>query len=82
MASLEQVKDLLKNTLELDDSFDSSDEETLLLGNIAELDSMAVISVITALEENFGIVVDDDDISGETFESIGSLIKFLKSKEN
>ncbi len=80
MASLEQIKQLLKEALELDDSFNSSDEETLLLGNIPEFDSMAVVSVITALEETFDIIVDDDDISGETFETIGSLVKFVNSK--
>ena len=54
--------------------------DTALLGNIPEFDSMAVVSVITALEDNFGIVVEDDDISGETFETLGSLAGFVDSK--
>ena len=46
---------------------------TLLLGASPELDSMAVATLITGLEERFGITVDDDDIDGETFATVGVL---------
>lgn len=51
-----------------------------LLGAIPELDSMAVVSLITALEERFGLVADDDDIDGGTFATVGSLVDFVASK--
>jgi acyl carrier protein len=51
-----------------------------LLGAIPELDSMAVVSLITSLEERFGIVIDDDDIDGSTFETVGSLVDFVAGK--
>lgn len=54
--------------------------ETLLLGAIPELDSMAVASLITTLEEQFGLVVDDDDMDGSTFATVGSLSDFVSSK--
>ena len=53
---------------------------TLLLGAIPELDSMAVVTVITGLEERFGITVDDDDIDGETFATVGALSDFVSGK--
>ena len=53
---------------------------TPLLGAIPELDSMAVVTLITSLEEQFGITVDDDDISGDTFASVGSLAAFVADK--
>jgi len=53
---------------------------THLLGAIPELDSMAVVSVITSLEDRFGIVVDDDDIDGSTFATVGSLVDFVTAK--
>ena len=56
------------------------DAATSLLGAIPELDSMAVVTLITGLEDRFGIVVDDDDIDGETFATVGSLIDFVGSK--
>ena len=53
---------------------------TLLLGAIPELDSMAVVTLITGLEERFGITVDDDDIDGETFATVGALSDFVTGK--
>lgn len=54
--------------------------ETHLLGAIPELDSMAVVTLITTLEERFGIIVDDDEIDGETFSTVGALVDFVGSK--
>ena len=54
--------------------------DTPLLGAIPELDSMAVVTLITTLEEQFGLVVDDDDIDGATFATVGSLTDFVSSK--
>ena len=51
-----------------------------MLGSIPELDSMAVVNVITAMEERFGITVDDDEISADTFATLGSLVGFVKGK--
>jgi acyl carrier protein len=41
---------------------------------------MAVVGLITSLEERFGIVVDDDDIDGSTFETVGSLVDFVAAR--
>jgi acyl carrier protein len=54
--------------------------DTPLLGAVPELDSMAVVSLITSLEERFGISVDDDEIDGATFGSVGSLVDFVAEK--
>jgi len=54
--------------------------ETHLLGAVPELDSMAVVSLIGALEDRLGIVVDDDDIDGQTFATVGSLVDFVAAK--
>ncbi len=56
------------------------DAATPLLGAIPELDSMAVVTLITTLEERFGIMVDDDEISGDTFATVGSLSAFVAGK--
>jgi len=41
---------------------------------------MAVVSVIAALEERFGMVIDDDDIDGSAFATVGSLVDFVRRK--
>lgn len=54
--------------------------DTPLLGALPELDSMAVVALLTALEERFGFVVDDDEIDGAVFATLGTLVGFVESK--
>lgn len=75
-----EVLRLLDEVLSLDGRSAAFDRSTPLLGAIPELDSMAVVSLITALEETFGIVIDDDDIDGATFATVGSLVDFVRAK--
>ncbi|NVJ59136.1 MAG: acyl carrier protein [Gammaproteobacteria bacterium] len=77
---LAAIKSLLIETLSLDLSPDQLDESTALLGNFPEFDSMAIVSVITSLEETFGFIADDDDLTAEVFETIGSLVDFVEQK--
>ena len=55
-------------------------DKTPLLGAIPELDSMAVVALITTLEERFGFSIDDDEIDGATFATLGSLVDFVQGK--
>src|SRR3546814_11830976 len=57
-------------------------ESTLLFGNLPEMDSMAVATLLTELEDRLGIVIDDDDIDAETFESFGTMMAFLLRKND
>lgn len=75
-----QVLRVLDDVLSLEGRSSGFTRETHLLGAIPELDSMAVVSLITALEDGFGIVVDDDDVDGDTFASVGSLVDFVTAK--
>ena len=74
------VKQLLIDILSLDMSVDEMTSDTLLLGDIPEFDSMAIVSVITALEETFGFVAEDDELSAEVFESVETLVGFVIKK--
>ena len=80
MQHLEEVRNILADVLSLGERKHSLNEGTILLGNIPELDSMAVVNVITALEEYYDITVDDDEISAKTFETLGSLTYFVEQK--
>ncbi|BCB26578.1 hypothetical protein SKTS_14640 [Sulfurimicrobium lacus] len=74
------VKRLLARSLQLGQRADSLTAESSLLGALPELDSMAVVTILTALEEHFGFTVDDDEISAETFATLGSLVEFVDGK--
>lgn len=71
------VKEVLVETLELHDRADEIDAETQLLGALPELDSMAVLELIGALEQRFGITVAEDDVTAEAFETLGSLTELV-----
>ncbi len=75
-----EVKQTLDDVLSLGGRASAFTRETALLGAIPELDSMAVVSLITALEERFGIMVDDDEIDGDTFATVGALADFVAGK--
>jgi len=74
------VKQILMRNLNLCGQPDELTMSSPLLGAIPELDSMAVVSIITALEEDFGFVIDDDEISADSFETLGSLVAFVERK--
>ena len=80
MRHLEEVRNILSDVLSLGEPKNSLNEDSVLLGNVPELDSMAVVNVITALEEHFDITVDDDEISAGTFETLGTLTRFVEQK--
>jgi acyl carrier protein len=80
MSVIDGVRRVLQEVLQLGERVRAFDLSTPLFGSIPEFDSMAVVAVITGLEEQFDIAVDDDDISAELFETVGSLTRFVEAK--
>ena len=77
---LEEVKTVVGRALQLGHRVQSMNETSALLGALPELDSIAVVNVITALEEHFDITVADDEIGASAFETLGSLTRFVEGK--
>lgn len=77
---IESVKRILRDALQLGARADTLTADTGLLGEMPEVDSMAVVTILTMLEDEFGIEVNDDDISADTFATVGSLAKFLEER--
>lgn len=75
-----EILALLDEVLSLNGRAAAFTENTALLGAIPELDSMAVVALITGMEERFGFAVDDDEIDGATFATVGTLIAFVERK--
>ena len=80
MNTKQEILSLLDEILSLNGRSASFSLDTPLLGAIPELDSMAVVSLITAMEERFGFTIDDDEIEGSTFATVGSLVSFVDQK--
>lgn len=77
---IEEVREVLRSALKLGDRADRLTASSGLLGAIPEFDSMAVVTVVEMLEDEFGISVADDEISAEVFETMGSLTRFVERK--
>lgn len=76
----EAVRDVLGQSLGLGARAAALTADTPLLGALPELDSMAVATVLTAIEDRFGFVIDDDEVSAEMFETVGSLTAFVAAR--
>lgn len=78
--TLQEVRSVVVSTLGLTDRGAALDATTPLLGSMPELDSMAVVELIAALEGHFGLEIDDEDVTGEVFDTLGSLAAFVDGK--
>ena len=79
-SSLDDVKSVLVETLGIEDRSNAITASTQLFGNVPELDSLAVVELVTAIEDRFDIMVDDSEFGGYIFETLGSLAAFVDEK--
>jgi acyl carrier protein len=77
---LDDLKSVLVTTLGIEDRASSIEASTPLFGGLPELDSLAVLELVTAIEDEFDITIDDEEFSGDIFETLGSLASFVGSK--
>ncbi|WP_298399398.1 acyl carrier protein [Sphingobium sp.] len=76
-----QMRALLRDVLGISqDRVDAFTADTPLFGALPELDSMAVAGLLTEIEDRFDILIEDEDIDGDTFETFGTLVTFAQAK--
>lgn len=80
MNLLPDVLQVLDSTLGLRGRASRFGPSTTLLGAVPELDSMAVVALVAALENHFGVAIGDDDLQASTFATVGSLCTMLAGK--
>lgn len=80
MNTTERIRNILRDALQLGSRAENLTPSTQLLGGIPEFDSMAVVTVLTMIEEEFGITVADDEVSADSFETLGTLVAFVDAK--
>jgi acyl carrier protein len=80
MVEFDEVRQLIGEILQLGDRVGKLGPDSPLLGSIPEFDSIVVVTLINALEQQFDIQVADDEISSETFETVGKVYEFVRDK--
>ena len=74
------LRRLLGEALQLGDDAQQLRADTPLLGHVPQLDSMGVLAVLTALEQQLGVPIHDDDIDASLFATFGSLTAFVRAR--
>ncbi|MEN9783637.1 MAG: hypothetical protein RJA24_980, partial [Pseudomonadota bacterium] len=74
------VLQILDDTLGLKGRAHFFEADTRLLGALPELDSMAVGGILAALEETFGLKIDDEEIDAGAFATVGDLVSWVEAR--
>ena len=75
-----EIREILTETLRLGERGRNLVADSALLGSIPELDSMAVVTVLTVFEEQFDIEFDDEDITARSFATFQDLCSLVERK--
>jgi acyl carrier protein len=80
MITIEDIQGVLRDVLQIGERAGTLQASTPLLGSIPEFDSMAVVTVLTMVEDELGIQVEDDELSADVFATVGTLVDFVEGK--
>ena len=75
---LAEIKEIILNTVGKNSISETLEDDSELVGNL--LDSLSITNLIAALEETFGFIFDDEDLSAEAFETPLTLAILVSSK--
>ncbi|THK39043.1 glycosyltransferase [Ensifer sp. MPMI2T] len=77
LSTFEELKELIIQTLGIQDPGRIAGASTPLFGSMPELDSLAVVNLAAALETRFGFQIDDSGFSADVFDTVGSLAEYV-----
>ena len=75
-----RIKQLIVRALSLPVDPEEIPEEEPLFGDGVGLDSVATLEIVFAVEEEFGIEVEDDDLRVELFASVATLAEYVRNR--
>lgn len=71
-------KFIMENYMFTEDDSELNNDHSFL--DLGILDSMGILEVIALLEEDFNIVVEDEEMVPENLDSINNLLAFIQKK--
>ena len=74
-----ELCNMLSDILQLSNT--TLDKHTALLGDLPEFDSLTIITILTTLEKKHQITIEDNEISGKLFMTVGTLWDFIQAKK-
>jgi len=84
MNKKETVQQLAKILMNMMPSYEDTywQEDTELFGALPEFDSMSIVTLISEIEGNFDVLIEDDDIDAENFSTVGALSALIINVAN
>ncbi len=79
MATEQRIKELMASQLQWSGSWDDIDADYPLLEKQV-IDSLGMIKLISLLEEEFDVEIEDDDVVPGNFRTIGHIAALVDSK--
>jgi acyl carrier protein len=76
----DRIKAALVKSLRLKMDPTAIPDDVPLIGKGLGLDSVSVLQLVGAVEEVFGITVDDTDINRDLFQSVASFAAYVRKK--
>lgn len=76
MTALETVKDILSKQLRVD--IDSITEDTNIMEDLGA-DSLDIVEMLMNIEQDYGIVIADDDIVG--FKTVSDIVRYIENNQ-
>jgi acyl carrier protein len=80
MNTISEIRAIFDEHLNLGGATASWTDDTALLGALPELDSLAVTSIMLALEDRFAIIFAEDELDANAFNSVGALRSLIEDK--
>ena len=75
-----RIKRLIVGTLGLEVAPEEIPDDETIFGNGTEIDSIATLEIIVAIEEEFGITVEDDELTADLFASVATLEAYIADR--
>ncbi len=79
---MHQLKEIIAYKLDVNLSIEEIDENVSLYEDGLGLDSMAIVDLIVAIEKEFSLKIDDEELNAELFNTLSNLAQFLQPKLN
>ncbi len=77
---LNQLKDIIANKLDVNLKINEIDENVSLYEDGLGLDSIAIVDLIVAMEKNFSISIEDEELNADLFKNLTTLSEFIQGK--
>tara|TARA_R110002049_G_scaffold222275_5_gene393919 strand:+ start:246 stop:488 length:243 start_codon:yes stop_codon:yes gene_type:complete len=78
--ALDLAKKVLATNLQLE--LDELTEDTEILGNYPQFNSLTIVGVIGSIEDELDCVIDDEDITTDIFATVGDLAEFIETLDS